>query len=79
MSEDLQYFVEGQYHATKHASIMTKNASMFLDDARLIKYTWDFATLLQKRWQFEDGEWKIVKTRSIRRVQVLDKPSMPCG
>ena len=74
VAEDLQSFIDEQYHLE-----LFEQAGMFLDDARVTKYTWDFRALTQKRWYFDGDVWKVVKTRSIRRVQILSAPSNPVG
>ena len=45
------------------------------------KYIWNFADLTQKRfhWAWDGFDWACVKTRSIRRVQVLSAPANPRG
>ena len=52
---------------------------MFVNNANTWKYTWNFADLTQKRWWWDGNAWECVKTRSIRRVQVLAAPSNPRG
>ena len=43
------------------------------------KCVWDFPEFLQYRKHFIHGQWVTVKTRSIRRIRVLDAPERPRG
>ena len=43
------------------------------------KYIWNFEDMTQKRFRFDGHTWTCVKTRSIRRVQVLATPVFPRG
>ena len=40
-----------------------------------VKYEWDFKDNLEVKKHLVDGEWKIVKTRSIGRIRVLSRPT----
>ena len=73
MSPDLQDFLNGQYHDVGETF-------MFLDEERTKIYWWDFVKLKQTRWHLVgDDKWENVKTRSIRRVQILTAPANVVG
>ena len=75
MSSDIQAFIDEHYHNFQ------EQADIFIDSEERSKYTWDFINLLQHRWHLDDRDdiWKIVKTRSIRRVQIFIAPRNPVG
>ena len=74
MSPHIQAFIDEHYHNFQ------EQADIFIDSEERSKYTWDFINLLQHRWHLDrDGIWEIVKTRSIRRVQILAAPRNPVG
>ena len=53
-------------------------AFMKIDDEDNARYEWNFSELLQRRRHLIDGEWRTVKTRSVRRIRVLAAPAEPC-
>ena len=76
MAANVQAFIDENYHN----ELQVHMGGMFLDPEERSKYTWDFINLLQHRWHLDrDGIWEIVKTRSIRRVQILAAPRNPVG
>ena len=76
MAANVQAFIDENYHNELQVHV----GGMFLEREERSKYTWDFINLLQHRWHLDrDGIWEIVKTRSIRRVQILAAPRNPVG
>ena len=41
------------------------------------KYEWNFHSMLQRRKHLIEGQWREVKSRSIRRIRVLIAPEDP--
>ena len=41
------------------------------------KYEWNFHSMLQRRKHLIEGQWRVVKSRSIRRIRVLRAPEDP--
>ena len=62
------------------ARFEARDDSVFPIDERT-RYTWNFKKFIQQRWYlFDEGDdevWKVVKTRSIRRVKILAAPTRP--
>ena len=74
MSPDLQTFLSEQYHNS------VDETYMILNDDKTKMYCWDFVKLEQTRWHHIGAdEWENVKTRSIRRVQILAAPKNVVG
>ena len=58
----------------------SEEAHMFLNDDQTKMYCWDFVELKQTRWHLIGAdEWENVKTRSIRRAQILSAPANVVG
>ena len=72
MPEELDAAVTARFEA--------RDDSVFTIDDRTM-YTWNFKKFIQQRWYlFDEGDdevWKVVKTRSIRRVKILAAPTRP--
>ncbi len=52
---------------------------IFLDPDETQKHEWDLEKLVQIRWHKINDEWKIVKSRSIRRINIDRAPQDPFG
>ncbi len=53
--------------------------NMFLDSDETQMHEWDLVELVQKRLHKVNNEWKIVKSRSIRRIYIDRAPQQPYG
>ena len=74
MPADINRYLEEQY------LLGSPTPQQFIDPPYdFKKYVWNFPEYLQYREHYKDGQWVTVKTRSIRRIRVLDAPERPRG